>query len=300
MTCTRRAVLSGIGLAAFARTQPFRFSVCNETFEGSSFAAACRLAKSTGYAGLEIAPVTLAADPVSLPPAKRREYRRAMESEGLRYVGLHSLLSAPAGLHLTTGDDAVRTRSWTFFRRLIDLAADLGDKPVLVLGSGKQRASVGAGAVTDTRNRLRDGLASVADHAKQRGAVLLLEPLSPPFTDVVNTVGEAVAMVREIGSPAVRSMLDTRHAAAEAEPHDQVIRKYAQYIRHVHVNELDGRQPGTGSYDFELLLRTLNEIGYAGWISLEVFQFKPSGKVVAAEARMYMRRIEDKLRRIAQ
>jgi sugar phosphate isomerase/epimerase len=54
---------------------------------------------------------------------------------------------------------------------------------------------------------------------------------------------------------------------------------------------MDGRHPGTGKYDFELVLNTLRDIRYTGWISLEVFQFEPSGQVVAKETMALLRRI---------
>ena len=88
-------------------------------------------------------------------------------------------------------------------------------------------------------------------------------------------------------------MFDTHNAVNESEPHDTLIRKYARYLRHVHVNEMDGRHPGTGSYDFGLVLRALREIGYGGWVSLEVFQFKPSGEQVARESAALLRRLEN-------
>jgi len=39
------------------------------------------------------------------------------------------------------------------------------------------------------------------------------------------------------------------------------------------VNELDGRHPGTGSYDFRPLFDLLRRRQYSGWISLEAFDF---------------------------
>jgi D-psicose/D-tagatose/L-ribulose 3-epimerase len=283
---TRRTLL----VALFAAKPPFRFAICNETFEGVSFGDSCRLAKATGYEGVEIAPVTLGSNPVLITRAARKEARRAIERAGVRYVGMHSLVSTPSGLHLTTPDATVRRRSWEYFVRLIDLAADLGDRPVMVLGSGKQRASVSGATPVEARARLVEGLSSVAPHAQSRNVTILIEPLSPQFTDVINTMAEAVAAVREINTAAVSSMFDTHNTVAETKPHDEVIRENAAYIKHVHVNELDGRHPGSGRYDFGTVARALREIRYSGWVSLEVFQFKPSGEVVAREAMTVMRR----------
>lgn len=296
MILTRRSLLSGLaGAAALAGSFRFRFAICNETFEGSSFQEGCRLAKRSGYTGLEIAPGTLSSNPVELSADRRREFRQQMQKEGIQYAGLHSLVSIPPRLHLTTPDEAVRRTTWDYFRKLIDLAADLGDNAVMVLGSGKQRASVNGSTAADAKRRLTDGLATMAPHAQTRGVRILIEPLSPQFTDVVNTLGEAVAVVKSIGSPAVSSMFDTHNTVAETEPHDQVIRQYASSIQHVHLNELDGRHPGTGKYDFELILKTLSAVRFNGWISVEVFQFKPSGQAIAEETMALLQNIQRKV-----
>ena len=275
----------------------FRLAICNETFQGWDVADGFRGALDTGYTGIEIAPFTLSDDPASVPASRRREYRDVMESEGLGYVGLHSLLTVPLGeLHVTTPDNAVRDRSWEYFRSLIDLCADLGDGGMMILGSGRQRRAVGGSTVADATKRLRDGLAGVADHAQQRGVVILPETLAPHLCDVLTSLEQTVAMVRDIGHPAVQTMFDTHNAVAEEEPHDELIRRHAALIRHVHINEMDGRHPGTGSYDFSVPLQALKDVGYDGWLSLEVFKFEPSGEEIARISSQYLREIESRLR----
>ena len=83
MNLSRRSWLFGLAATEWAKESGFRFAICNETFEGKSFAQACRLARSTGYAGLEIAPGTLHTEPVSLSSDARRELRRVMSAEGI-------------------------------------------------------------------------------------------------------------------------------------------------------------------------------------------------------------------------
>ena len=74
---------------------------------------------------------------------------------------------------------------------------------------------------------------------------------------MVQTLDEAAAIVREIGSPGVRTMFDTHNAVDEVEPHAALVDSYFDLIRHVHVNEMDGRHAGTGNYDFRPVLATL-------------------------------------------
>jgi sugar phosphate isomerase/epimerase len=284
--------LSAAGLAAgSAAPKPFRLAVCNETFEGSSFPEACRLAAKTGYTGIELLPATLAADPAVIPSAERATMRRVMKDSGLTFSGMHAVLAAPTGLHLTTPDAAVRQRSWDYFRRMIELCADLGKGGYIVIGSAKQRAAAKGESVADAVKRLRDGLAESAPHAKAQGVLLLAEPLAPHLCNVLTSLGEAVELVRSIRHPSVQTMFDTHNAVSEKIPHDQLIRQYASFIRHIHVNEMDGRHPGTGTYDFGLVLRTLREIGYKGWVSLEVFQFKPSGEQIARDSAELLRQL---------
>lgn len=290
----RREVLLGLAAAACAKRgsdSGMKLAVCNNTFREAGFAEACRLAVATGYTGLEIGPATLGDDPAALTAGARAELRRMMAGEGLEFVGLHNLLAAPKGLHITTPDAGVRERSWAYFRRLIDLCADLGGGG-MVLGSSRQRDAVEGVSRQEAVGRIRDGLATLAPHAAERGVTLLPETLAPHLSNVLTTMAETVAMVESIGHPAVHTLFDTHNTAGETEPHDALIRRYAKHIRHVHVNEMDGRHPGAGEYDFALVLRTLREIGYQGWVSVEVFHFEPSGEVVAREAAQYLRRTE--------
>src|SRR5205085_9722431 len=130
-------------------------------------------------------------------------------SEDLQFVGLHWLMVSPKGLHVTTPDTTLRNRSWQHIRGLIDLCADLGPGGIMVFGSPAQRASTGGSTPGEATRRYVDGLASVAPHAAERGVTVLVEALPRGQCDVVLTLEEAAGIVREINSPAIRTMFDT-------------------------------------------------------------------------------------------
>ncbi len=56
--------------------------------------------------GSKIAPFTLSDEPHLLPPGERRSLRKAASDAGLAITGLHYLLRAPAGLSITSADEA--------------------------------------------------------------------------------------------------------------------------------------------------------------------------------------------------
>lgn len=268
----------------------YRHAICNEVYQDWPFHEACKSIRRIGYTGIEIAPFTLAETPAEIPVALRRQYRATISSEGLRFVGLHWLMVAPKGLHVTTPDDALRARGWEHIRHLIDLCADLGDGAVMVFGSPKQRCTVDGSTPAEARARFQEGLAAVAGHAMERRVTVLVEALPAEQCDVVQTLAEAVEIVRTIGSPAIRTMFDTHNAVDEKEPHAELVERYFDYIRHVHVNEMDGKHPGTGNYDFKGVLEVLKRRNYAGWVSLEAFDFTPGSERIASESLNYLER----------
>jgi len=266
----------------------FKHATCNEAFKDWSFADACKAIRRAGYAGIEIAPFTLAADPLDITAQQRRQYRAIMASEGLIFVGLHWLMVSPKKLHVTTPDAALRAESWQYVRNLIDLCADLGPNGVMVFGSPNQRATTGGITREEATKNFVDGLASVAPHALERGVTILIEALPISQCDVVQTLDEAVALVRQINSPAVRTMFDTHNAVDEKEPHAVLVDRYFDLIRHVHLNEMDGKHPGAGDYDFKPVLAVLKRRNYQGWISLEAFDFSPGPEKLITESLRYL------------
>jgi D-psicose/D-tagatose/L-ribulose 3-epimerase len=248
-----------------------------------------------GYTGIEIAPFTLAERPADISPAQRREYRDIIQSEGLHFVGLHWLMVSPKGLHVTTPDRDLRERSWRHITGLIDLCADLGENGVMVFGSPKQRCAVDGLTPAEAAQNFATGLANVAPHASHRGVTVLVEALPLNQCDVITTLAEAVAIVNQVNSPAVRTMFDTHNAVDESEPHAALLDRYFDLIRHVHINELDGRHPGTGSYDFKPVLDVLRRREYGRWVSLEAFDFTPGPEKIANDSLRFIEKEIDQL-----
>ncbi len=268
----------------------FRHSICNEIFDKWAFADACKAIRRAGYEGIEIAPFTMAEDPATIPSGQRRRYASIMASEGLQFVGLHWLMVSPKGLHVTTSDAALRRRSWQHILNLIDLCAELGPGGVMIFGSPVQRTTTPGSNRRDATERLVEGLAASAPHAAERGVTILLEALPKNQCDVVTSLDEAAAIVRRINHPGVQTMFDVHNAVNEVEPHAKLIERYFDLIRHIHVNEMDGRHCGTGTYDFKPLLRTLERRNYQGWVSLEAFDFAPGSEKIANDSLRHLGR----------
>jgi D-psicose/D-tagatose/L-ribulose 3-epimerase len=276
-----------------------RYAACNELVHDRPFAEACALIARHGYQGIELAPYSLADDPLQIPPARAREIRQTIWDAGLECVGLHWLLKAPLGLHITTPDIGVRRRSWDAVRSLVNFCREVGGS-LVVLGSGKQRGTQGISRDAATAI-LRDELAGLAPHLAQSGVTVLLEPLQVQVTDVLNTLEEARGIIRELQCPRIASMLDFHNSQDEHQPWEELVATHADIIRHVHLNEVDGHHPSlVGRSDrarsaYAAAFRALTETGYGGWISLETFHAAESPEAVLTETRAFLNGMESAL-----
>ena len=274
-----------------------RIALCNEVIAPMPFPAQCEYAAKLGYDGLEVAPYTLSEEPQRMGAAQIAAARAAAEDAGIAVTGLHWLLVKPAGLSITSRDDAVRRRTVDAMLALIDLCAELGGR-YLVHGSPQQRR-IEAG---DTREgalaRARACFVAAAEHAAKAGVVYCVEPLAADATPLINTLGEAAALVQEIGNPALRSMLDCSAAGrSESEPLAALVERWVPsgMIAHVQLNDRNRRGPGQGEQRFAPLFAALLRNGYTGDVAVEPFDYVPDGPGAAARAVGYVRGILEAL-----
>lgn len=268
-----------------------RLALCNEVLREREFAEQCAYAAALGYDALEVAPFTLSDDPLQLTSERKAEIRRAASDAGIAISGLHWLLLKPDGLSVTSPDANVRRQTIDAMRGFVSLCAELGGH-YLVHGSPMQRRTPAGVDVAIAADWIADALDVAARAADEAKVLYLIEPLPRDETDQVNTLDEAIALVRRIDSPALATMLDTKSAAlAESSTAEELLRKWlpSGLLRHVQLNDRNRRGPGQGTDAFAPVLRALIDGGYAGDIAIEPFEYVPDGPACAARAAGYVR-----------
>ena len=278
-----------------------KFALCNEVLQPMEFAKQCEFAAKLGYDGLEVAPFTLAEDPMRITDAQARAYRRMAEDHGLAITGLHWLLVAPAGLSIVHDDAAIRDKTVAVMQRLTELCALMGGQ-YLVHGSPKQRSVPEGSTREQALSRATECFAKVAIAARDAGVVYCIEPLSPRETDLVNTVAEAALLVDSIASPGVKTMIDCSAAGqAEAQSVADLMTQWipSGHVAHVQVNDPNRRGPGQGDMKFAPILRAIAQLqasgDYEGIVAVEPFDYVPDGPGCAARAIGYLKGIVESL-----
>lgn len=159
-----------------------------------------------------------------------------------------------------------------FVRAVADslaVAVRLGS-PNLVVVSGDERPGVPR---SDQRAALVSALAAGAAVLDGSAVRLLLEPLNTRVDHVgafLSSTREGLDIVREVGSPHLRLLLDAYHALMMDEDIAEAVGDDISLVGHVQVADLPGRhEPGTGVADWGHQFRTLRALGYDGRFGME-------------------------------
>lgn len=267
-----------------------KFAMCNEFCVDWPVEDAFRLARDTGYDGVEIAPFTIANSVLDVPAAKREQIRNAAEKIGVEIIGLHWLLVKPEGLYLTSPDADLRRRTRDYFEALIHFCADLGGDR-LVIGSPKNRNLLPGVTYQMAWDWSIETFKSLMEPAAERNVNLCIEPLAPVETDFITSVAEGVRMCKEIAMPNFKVHIDVKAMCGEdgGKPIEEIILGSKGYVGHFHVNDANRNGPGWGDTDYAPIVRAVREIGYDDYASVEVFNFNFKPEEIASRSIAFLK-----------
>lgn len=201
--------------------------------------------------------------------------RNACAARGLALLGVNTIVGDATkgefGLGAVAGCEA-------------DFQAAVDQSLAYCRASGATSVHAMAGTVPeDGRGRAREvfrkNLAEAAEKAAAHGVTLLLEPINPRDKPdyFYSTVGEAVALIDEVGSDAIRVMFDVYHVGVTEGDVIMKLRRYKDVIGHVQVAAVPSRaEPDEGEIAYRAIFDELDAIGYDGWVGCE---YRPRGSV---------------------
>jgi sugar phosphate isomerase/epimerase len=125
----------------------------------------------------------------------------------------------------------------------------------------------------EDRKVLLDALVQLGEHAAREGVWLALEALNRYEDYMLNRLDQVVDLAEEactaVGTRCVRACADFFHLNIEEDDLPAAIEAAGPWIVHVHVDDSNRLQPGTGHLDFAGAFRALRAIDYDGWHTLE-------------------------------
>jgi sugar phosphate isomerase/epimerase len=265
------------------------FGICNEIFQGWKLEEAMSFAAKTGYQAIEIAPFTLAKYVTDIPKSERQNIREAAARAGIAISGIHWVLVQAEGMYLNHSDPAIRERTTKYFCELVDFCWEIGGH-IIVVGSPKQRNLLEGVSPKQAWDWATETFRPAVMRALDRGLTICLEPLAPTETNFINTAEEAVRFIKQFHSPSLKIILDVKAMCSESKPIPQIIQESWPHFAYFHANDKNLKGPGFGDVDFKPIAAALKEVGYEGYVSVEVFKFEEGPEAIATRSLDYLKR----------
>lgn len=171
-------------------------------------------------------------------------------------------------------------------RRAIEQAAQLGAESFVMVVGGMPE---GSRDLPGAREQVREGLASLLEHAQQMDLPLALEPLHPMYAadrSCLSTLAQALDLCEQLEPSDSRYLgvaVDAYHCWWDPDLHLQIARAGAQRrLLGLHVCDwlvptrdllLDRGMMGDGVIDLAGLRHAMEDAGYRGPVEVEIFSF---------------------------
>jgi sugar phosphate isomerase/epimerase len=265
-----------------------KFAICNEIFQGWAIDDVLTYAAKVGYDAVEIAPFTIAPYVTGIPVSERVRIRESAARAGLAICGIHWVLVQTEGLHLAHPDPLVRHRTSRYCSDLVEFCADVGGRTI-VLGSPKQRSRIEGVTSAQAWEWATGTLREAVKRAEAREIVICIEPLAPTETDFLNTAEESLRFAAQFDSAGMQIVLDVNAMSSESKPIPRIIHESWPHFAHFHANDCNRKGPGFGAVEYEPILAALGEVGYQGYLSVEVFDFEDGPEQIATRSLEYLR-----------
>ena len=173
-----------------------------------------------------------------------------------------------------TDDEAAREWRVEYTKRAVDLAEVVGS-PAVCLATGRPLAG---NPPERAREYLRASLHEILDYAEPRGVDVGIE-FEPEL--LVECTDEALALIDDVGRESLGINLDVGHAAVYGEDLTETIHRSGGHITGVHLEDIVGgrrgkhyhRIPGEGDLDFRAVFDALDDVGYDGFVTLELYTY---------------------------
>jgi L-ribulose-5-phosphate 3-epimerase len=245
-----------------------RLAVSTNSYHSYSLEEALAGIAGAGFTSVELSSVPGWTEHVSREAndVELEQVRQQVEQAGLTAISMsgHSDLASDEGI--------------AAFRQALRIAHTLGIPYVTTSTGGHDDSS--HGSVEHQRHAFLERFAPLADEAAEAGIAICIET----HGGLSSTGAKAAELVEAIGKPNVGINYYTANVIfyGDVRPEED-IKAAAKYVNHLHLKDKAGNDKewnfpaiGTGNVDFAPIFGTLEEVGFAGPVSVEIeFQGEP-------------------------
>jgi sugar phosphate isomerase/epimerase len=265
-----------------------RLAFSTNAFKKNTLTEAVDAIAAVGYTGVELMADVPHAHPLTFTAAQRTQLHQQLRRLNLSVSNVNGFTHFAKGdtYHPTWIEDDFEKRQLRVSHTLgcISLAGEFGARTLSLQPGGPMIGT------TITRSlagqRFAESLQQVLPLAREKNVVLAIEPEPGLF---IETAAEYLAFKTEFfrDEPMVKMNCDVGHLFCVGDDPAGVIRQMPDQIAHVHLEDIGANRvhqhltPGKGVIDFKAIFSALDDIGYTGWVTVELYPYETTAAGVA-------------------
>lgn len=249
-----------------------------------------------GYSGIEILADVPHAWPANLLEERKESIRRHLRERQLEIANVNAFMMNAVGdprqpyWHpgWTDPDPHYRAIRREHTKRALNLAREIG-APNITTEPGGHLAP--GQSWKDGARIFYDELMPCVELAEKLEVALLIEP-EPEL--LIEKFEQYLEFTSRIHSPWVGLNFDIGHAYCVGEDPQDWVARMAPYTRHYHFEDIAATRvhrhliPGHGAIDFTATLRAIQQTGYDGWVTVELYPYIDNPDDAARQARQFL------------
>lgn len=232
---------------------------------------AFKAAAKNGYDGIEIGGFRPHAYAPDLAKGGAAKIRQLSKEYGLPIVS-YAPENTGSPYSLVFEDPEMNKESLEYFKLTLDMAKEIGSEYCMLAcnhpGYGRNKE--------DVKKLFIENMQILTEHAEKIEQTIILEPVTPYEGTIIVTSDDVRWALDQIKSPRFKCMLDLAAPYTYGEPICAYFEKMGSDVKHIHFIDCEKTSedhliPGDGEMDFPRIVSYLKEIGYDGYLSLELF-----------------------------
>ncbi|MHC1726555.1 MAG: sugar phosphate isomerase/epimerase family protein [Syntrophobacteraceae bacterium] len=282
-----------------------RFAFSSNAFLRSSLSDTISTLARIGYEGIEIMADVPHAYPLHFTDREIRETRRLLDKKGMEISNINAFMHHADGdtYHPSwiENDPSERTRRIEYTLRCIDLAEKLG-APHISTEPGGPLEDVSR---AEGFSFFRAGLRAVEGRAREKKIKVLIEP-EPGL--LIENSSEFLEVYKDLDPSVFGLNFDIGHFFCVGEDPSALVAQLISCTSHFHLEDIAPTRKhhhlmlGVGAIDIPRVLQTIDETGFTGFVTVELYTYEAKAEEAAVNALEYLRnwrkasgvRIEDK------
>ncbi len=195
-------------------------------------------------------------------------------------------------LSLSHLDPEIRYRAREVIKSFIDIASEFNAR----VNIGRVRGMIDGEVRDNVEVRFMETIIYLLNYARSKGVELIIEPINRYESDFINTLEEGLEYIKrfnEMGFNNVGLMPDLFHMNIEEKDILESLNLSKDKISYIHFADSNRYAPGYGHLDFPSIIKTLKEINYDDYITLEILP-KPDSVTAASKGVKFLKNIMER------